>query len=188
MFSYRIKRAAVVVALLLTFMQMPCRSNAQVLNPAVQQIGSLFSIGGYFFTSGSARAAFGSTKFYSEASYFGSPTNLGALEVSGGVQIVGASDHFFPFTGGSRLSLYGPSVRFSTSHLRNRLRLSLTTGYYVTSISTISGHNVTTLAPSFEIGLSQPLVRYVTLIGGYRFGANVDHIDTSGFYFGLRLF
>lgn len=188
MYFSRIKRAAAIAALLLALMQMPGRSNAQVLNPAVQQIGSLFSIGGYFFTSSAARAAFGSTKFYTEASYFGRPTNLGALEVSGGLQIVGASDHFFPFTGGSRLSLYGPSVRFSTSHLRNRLRLSLTTGYYVTSISTMSGHNVTTLAPSFEIGISQPLARYVTLIGGYRFGANIDHIDTSGFYAGLRLF
>ncbi len=157
-------------------------------NPGLNALGSLFSIGGYFFTNSSASNAMGSPKFYSEASYFGHSASLGAINIAGGIQIVSASDHFFPFTGGTRFSLYGPALRLSTPHLTHRAVLFVTAGVYAASISTKSGVNTTTFAPSAEFGINLPLIRYITLTAGYRIAPSIDHIDSSGFSVGLKLF
>ena len=54
---------------------------------------------GAYFITGNARRAIGSTKFYNEGAFYVRPKHIGNLALTGGVDIIGASDHFLPFSG-----------------------------------------------------------------------------------------
>jgi len=106
-----------------------CPARAQ--SPTVRTLASFFGIGGYFFTSGSAARALGSPKFYTDASFFVRPVRYGDLELSGGVHIISASDHFLPFTGGNFVDWYGAAFRLSTRRHMNRARGIFIGGFYL---------------------------------------------------------
>src|ERR1019366_8164352 len=86
-----------------------CRP-ARAQSPSLRTLAGFFSVGGYFFTSGSADRAVGSPKFYGETSLFVRPARYGSLELSGGLQFIGISDHFLPFSGGNEVDWYGAAV------------------------------------------------------------------------------
>jgi hypothetical protein len=163
--------------------------------PAVAQdavlrtIASYFSIGGYYFTSGSASRAVGTPKFYTTTSFYTHPARMGNLELSGGVQLIGLNDHFFPFTGGNSVDWFGPVFRLATHRQMNRLRGVLTGGLYFAEVhSELQGFDVARFAPSFYVGLEYPFARYFTLSAGYRVSQDVHGVGLDGFSLALKLF
>jgi hypothetical protein len=165
-----------------------CRP-ARAQDPALRAIGGLFSIGGYWFTSGSADRAVGSPKFYTNASYFTQPAHFGALELSGGVQAIGMSDHFLPFSGGNYVDWYGIAFRLTTHRQMNHIRGVFTGGLYLVDINSERyDYNVARVAPSLYIGAEYPFARYFTLSAGYRVSEDVHGVNLDGFSLALRFF
>jgi hypothetical protein len=165
-----------------------CRP-AQAQNQSLRTLGGLFSVGGYFLTSGTADRAVGSPKFYSNASFFVRPARYGTLEFSGGVQIIGLSDHFLPFSGGNAVDWYGGAFRLSTRRAMNRVRGIFTGGLYLGRVrSERLGFDVARFAPSIYLGAEYPFARYFTLSAGYRVSQEVHGVNLDGFSLALKLF
>lgn len=157
--------------------------------PVLETIASFFSVGGYFFTGSNNHNAVGRILFRNDASYFSHSIGLGVARVSGGLQFYSARDHFFPFSGGSGLSLIGPAARITTIKVMNRVRLVATAGLYVGDLRSVrQGFDTTFLTPSMEAGVELPFARYFTLTAGYRVGPTIHGVDTSGFALGLKFF
>ncbi len=168
-------------------------AHAQEDNPGTQAgkriISGLLSTGGYFFTSNSGRAAFGDSYFYSETNIYGRPKLTNNLEVSGGLGIVNISSKFFPFSGGSQLTLIGPSFRLATKREIGKPRPYLDGGLYYGSLRSDNlAIDKSAFVPGLSIGVEYPFNKDFTLSAGYRFQGEIGGIDTNGFMVMLRIF
>jgi hypothetical protein len=158
--------------------------------PAQRLLSGLLSNGAYFFTDSSGRNALGSVQFYNEILIYGRPKTYGGVyQVSGGLEISNASDHFFPFTGGNQFSLIGPSVRITTKRTLGRLRPYFSAGLFVGNLTSDRiGVNSTDFTPSLSFGAEWPFARYFTLSVGYRLMERIGGVNTDGFTLMLRIF
>ena len=152
-------------------------------------LSGLLSTGGYFFTSSSARAAFGNTYFYSETNLYGRPRAISNFEVSGGVGIVNINSKFFPFSGGSQLFMIGPSFRLSTRRELGKPRPYLDGGLYYGSLRADNLNiDKSAFIPGVSVGVEYPISKILTVSAGYRFQGEISGIDTNGFMVMVRIF
>ena len=178
----------IIAAMLMAACLLLCRP-ACAQSSTVRTLAGFVGVGGYLFTSGSADRALGSPKFYSATSFFVRPARYGDLELSGGVQAIGASDHFLPFSGGNFVDWYGAAFRLSTRRHMNRVRGIFTGGLYLARIrSERFGFDVARFAPSLYVGAEYPFARYFTLSAGYRVSQDVHGVNLDGFSLALKLF
>src|SRR5579862_6562941 len=64
----------------------------------VHQLAAYFlGVGGYWFTDSTAFRALGSPKFGGTARFFVRPARRGIMEITGGLEVFSASDHWLPF-------------------------------------------------------------------------------------------
>src|SRR5262245_55792078 len=76
-------------------------------------IHEFVGVGGYWFSDSSARNALGSPKFGGTTSIFVKPAHRSGLEIDGGIDLFGASDHWL-IGGGNSFDLYGLAGRVRT--------------------------------------------------------------------------
>jgi hypothetical protein len=167
---------------------LPAPARAQ--NPAQRILTTFIPDGAYFFTHSSGRDAIGSVQFYNEARFYGRPKRIGGVVLlSGGLELVSASDRFFPFSGGNRFSLIGPAVRVTTDRVLNRVRPYFSAGLFLGHVSSERTNvDVTDFTPSLTAGVEWPFARYFTLSVGYRLTERIGGVNTDGFTVMLRLF
>jgi hypothetical protein len=157
-------------------------------NQTALQIARFFSVGGYFFTDASARQAVGTPKFYGETTLYTRPKHLGHLSLTGGLQLIGASDHFLPLSGGNEASWIGPSVRVSPADAKLTLRPYLTGGLFAGHVrSERLGIDRWDVAPSAAVGVETALGRYLILDAGYRVSKRISGVSLDGFVVNLRV-
>ena len=162
---------------------------ARAQSSALRTLGGFFSIGGYFLSSGSAKTAIGSTKFFTDAGYFTRPAHFGNVLLSGGLEIVSGDDHFLPFTGGNGFELYGGVFRLTTRRVMNRVRPVMIGGFYVGRIvSERLGYDVARFSPGIYVGAELPFARYFTLSAGYRVQQDINGVNLDGFSVALKFF
>jgi hypothetical protein len=166
----------------------PAPATAQ--SPAQRLLGALFNTGGIFPTSSSGRNALGSSMFYDEFRLYGRPRDLGNLvQLSGGLEVISYSDHFFPFTGDNRFNMFGGSARITTKRVLGRLRPFFSAGlFYGDMRSERQGFSGSDFTPSLAAGAEWPFARYFTLTAGYRLTEEIRGVDTSGFFVAIRIF
>lgn len=164
--------------------------NQAATSPLLRTVAGFFSVGGYYFTDRSATRALGTPKFYSDTQIFARPKHFPLFDLTGGVEIVSANDHFFPFQGGNEFNLIGPAFKVSTHRVVNRLTPFVSGGLFLErarSITANPGFDRSNFAPSISAGIEYPL-RYVTLYASYRVSHEVHQINTDGVSVGVRLF
>lgn len=161
-----------------------------VISPLVRTVAGFFSVGGYYFTDRTATRALGTPKFYGDTQIFAKPKHFPLFDVTGGLEIVSANDHFFPFQGGNEFNLIGPAFKVSTRRVVNRITPFVSGGLFLgraRSITANPGFDRSNFAPSISVGVEYPL-RYITLYGSYRINQQIHSIDTDGASFGVRFF
>ncbi len=179
-------------ALVLTLAAIAPMAQAQSVSPnggaiAKTALGFL-STGGYFIT-GSARHAIGSTKFYNQGGFFAKPKHLGAFSVTGGVEIIGASDHFLPFQGGDYFNLLGPVFRVTTSKDYHGFQPYVTGGLFYGQLRSVQlGFDRSDFTPSASFGVDYKLTRNIALSASYRVSQEIHGYNTDGFGVFVRLY
>ena len=164
--------------------QGPSPSGGAIAKAAV----GFLSTGGYFIT-GSARHAIGSTKFYNEGGFYARPKHLGAIAVTGGVELISASDHFLPFQGGDYFSLTGPAFRITSSKDYHGLRPYLTGGLFYGQLrSTQLGFDRSAFTPSIAVGVDYKIIKNLSLSASYRVSQDINGFSGDGFGVFLRIF
>ena len=154
---------------------------------AKSAIGFL-NTGGYFIT-GNARHAIGSTKFYNEGAFYAKPRHIGNFALTGGVNIIGASDHFLPFQGGDYFSLIGPAFRVTTSKEYHGFRPYVTGGLFYGELRSVQlGFDRSDFTPSAAFGVDYKLARNISLGASYRVSQEIHGFNTDGFGLFLRLY
>src|SRR3989442_9880315 len=98
------------------------------LMPIVRFLG--LGVGGYFFTSSSADNFIGGPKFYGDSHYYVKPKHFHSFDLDGGVELLGATDHWQPFSGGNTFSLDGGSVRVSRKSPDGKFTPYITAGVF----------------------------------------------------------
>lgn len=184
-------RKIVLHPLLSAVMATACAGPCAAQNDAQLRrlIGGFVSVGGYFLTSSSGRNAIGGTKFFSDTALYVRPAHKGPLLITGGVEIVSANDHFFPFSGGDEFSLIGPSFRVTTQRVQGRLRPYVSAGLFAGRVrSEQLGFDRTDFTPSASLGVDWPFARYFTLSAGYRISKDIHGANLDGFNVSLRVF
>lgn len=162
---------------------------ATALSPALKTLGSFLSVGAYFPTASTGRAALGDAKFHSDSTFFTRPKAFGPIRLTGGLEYMSAGDHLLPFSGGSQLSLLGPAASISTIRLPGRIRPYLTAGLFAGRLRSERLHfDRTDFTPSAAVGLEYPFARYFTLTASYRLTERIHGVDTSGFSVGIKIF
>src|SRR5207253_1616084 len=98
------------------------------------------------------------------------PAHRYRMAVTGGIELVGASDHWLPFSGGNSFSLTGASAQISGERGRvGRLVPYLRAGLFAGNVhSKMLNFDKTEFAPSAAIGVEMKLHRYVTFSARYR--------------------
>jgi hypothetical protein len=130
----------------------------------------------------------GSPKFYGETSFYGRPLRAGHVGVAGGLQLIGATDHFLPFSGGNEVSWIGPSLRVTTSNEKQALRPYLTAGLFAGHVrSERLGLDRWDVDPSAAAGVELALGRYLILDADYRVGKRISGVSLDGFAINLRV-
>lgn len=154
---------------------------------AKQAVGFL-NTGGYFFSGNTT--ALGNPKFYRAGGFYVKPKNIGGVfSITGGIESVSASDHFFPFTGGNEFSLLGPSGRVTANLAGGRVKPFITGGLFAGRVRSVSlGFDRTQFTPSVSFGLEAPLGKYVSIQASYRVTQKINGVDTSGFGIDVKLF
>ena len=158
-------------------------------SPALRFAAGFLNVGGYYFTGGRATRALGTPKFYSDSQIFVKPKHFTGFDLTGGLEVVSANDHFFPFQGGNEFNLIGPAFRVSTHRAINRLRPFVTGGLFIgRARSRTAGFDRSNFAPSISAGVEYPFSRYVTVYGAYRVSHEIHQINTDGVSIGLKFF
>ena len=144
--------------------------------------------GGYFIT-GNARHAIGSTKFYNEGAFFAKPKHLGPINITGGVVIVGAGDHFLPFQGGDYFNLIGPAFRVTTAKTYHGFQPYFTGGLFYGELRSVQrGFDRSAFTPGISVGVDYKITRNLSLGASYRVSQEIAGYNTDGFGLFLRLF
>jgi hypothetical protein len=185
----------VTAVFLLLALAAPNTAQAQAKHSAdsiLRQIaGEFLGISGYWFTSGSATRALGTPKFGGGGTtFYVRPAHRGSLLITGGIELVGASDHWLPFSGGNSFSLTGASFRVSGERGRvGRLVPYVSAGLFAGNVhSERLGFDTTSVVPSMAVGAQFKVHRYLTLSARYRISGEIGHINTDGFNIGLDIF
>jgi len=169
----------------------PTRAQAQHAagDVVLHEAFGFLNTGGYFFTAGSAQHALGNPKFYSAGTFYVRPKNYGRWTLTGGVETMGASDHFFPFMGGNEFSLIGASFRISTPRHMGRVSPFFSAGVFAGHIRSEDLNIKTThIIPSMAIGVQYPISKIFSLSASYRISPDIAGINTDGFSISLRIF
>jgi hypothetical protein len=146
------------------------------------------STGGYFIT-GNASHAIGSTKFYTQGAFYVKPRHIGNIALTGGVEIVGASDHFLPFQGGDYFNLLGPAFRVTTSKTYHGFQPYVTGGLFYGQLRSVQlGFDKSAFTPSASLGVDYKLTRNLSVSASYRVSQQINGFNTDGFGLFLRLF
>lgn len=162
-------------------------ASARAEEKILRTIGSIFSPGGYFFTHGSALNNLGSPKFYGDVRIFGRSAERAGHHISGGIQIIGASDHFLPFSGGNEFTLYGAGFLVAPLYRPGKLRPYLNGGLYAGRWhSDRINRSKTDFAPSVAVGVEYPLTEFFSLAADYRVTKKVGGISLDGFSISIR--
>ncbi len=174
-----------VVIFAMIFLQDVCRAQS----PALKAIGSFLSPGAYFFSASSARSALGSTKFYGETRFYGKKAHRWNIAISGGLEIISASDHYLPFTSGNDFSMVGPSFRITTANDKSAIHPYFTAGAFAGHIrSEAKLLDTTQFVPAAALGVDWKFARYFSLGAAYHLNGSIGHIDTNGFSLMLNIF
>lgn len=151
------------------------------------KIGSLAIPGAFFATSSEAREALGSTLYYRETTMAEHSLGLYAVGVSGGIDVINATNHFVPYTGGNSLTLIGPGVRCYTE--KGILRPFAWAGLYAGNLkSETRGIDKWGVTPSATVGMDLVFSRALVLRAQYRFSSQLGGINTNGASLILRVF
>ncbi len=168
----------------------PLAANAQLSRTETQILRTttgFLNTGGYFFTNSSA--ALGSPKFFRSGGFYAKPKHYGAFSLTGGLESISASDHFFPFTGGNEFSLTGPSARLSANLAGGRIRPYVTAGLYAGRVRSVNlNFDRTQFTPGGSIGVIIPLGNYFSLQASYRVSQKINGVNTDGFGIDVKLF
>lgn len=157
--------------------------------PAAKILGGFFSPGAYFFSASSARSALGSTKFYGDTRFYSKPAHRWSTSISGGIEIITASDHYLPFSSGNDFSLFGASFRVTTADKKSAVHPYFTAGIFSGHIrSEVKALNTTQFVPAAAIGVDWKFARYFTLGAAYHVNGSIGHINTNGFSIMLKIF
>ena len=165
-------------------------ANAQLSRTETQILRTttgFLNTGGYFFTNSSA--ALGSPKFYRAGGFYAKPKHYGAFALTGGIESVSASDHFFPFTGGNEFSLTGPSARLSANFAGGRIQPFITAGLYAGRVRSVNlNFDRTQFTPGGSVGVVIPLGKFFSLQASYRVSQKINGVNTDGFGIDVKLF
>ena len=156
----------------------------------LHQFAELFAgVGGYYFTSGSAMQALGNPKFGGTSSFFFRPKVIGQVEITGGPQLFGASDHWQPFSGGNSYSLTGAAFRVRGIPRLNRVFPFVTGGLYYGKINSYNeNYDANKIVPSIEVGAEYRFARYLSVTASYRVSGKFGGVNADGFNVGLKFF
>lgn len=185
-FPVRLFFSALALFLFTTFAP-SCRADNQTLIRRL--IHEFVGVGGYWFTDSSAENALGSPKFAGSTTLYVKPAHRSNLELTGGIELFGASDHWL-FGGGNSLDLYGASFKLNPErgHLY-RLTPFINGGAFVGHIrSERLGFSDTAFVPSGTIGAEIKVHRYVTVTGRYRLSGTIKGVNTDGYMFSIKFF
>ncbi len=166
-------------------------NNLSTKSPALRIAAGFLNVGGYYFTGSRATQTLGTPKFFNDSQIFVKPKHLRGFELTGGLELVSAGDHFFPFEGGNEFSLIGPAFRVSTPRAVNRIRPFVTGGLFLgraRSFTATPQFTRNNFAPSISGGVEYPFTRYTTLYAAYRVTQEIHSINTDGVSVGLRFF
>jgi hypothetical protein len=155
-------------------------------------VHELIGVGGYWFTDSSAVRALGTPKFGGSTNFYVRPAHRGNLLITGGIELVGASDHWLPFSGGNSFDLTGASFRVSgerrTAPLY-RLVPFVTGGLFVGHIhSELQNFSTTQFVPSMAVGMEMKIHRYLSISAQYRVSGHIGGVNIDGFNLSLKLF
>ena len=168
---------------------LPTAAAAQAPTPAEQVLGSLLSVGGYAFTQGRAIRALGTPKFFGDSLLYGKPAHRGGWIYRGGIELMGASDHFLPFSGGNSADLIGPSFRVTTAQVTGRLQPFAGAGLYYFSVhSDREKFNSAGIVPGLSFGVRYPVAKFVTLEAAYHINGTIGGLGSDGFALTLNVF
>jgi hypothetical protein len=153
-------------------------------------ISEFAGVSGYWFTDATATRALGTPKFGGDAIFYVRPAHRSNMEITGGLELAGASDHWLPFTGGNSFSLTGGSVQISGEHGRvGRLVPYVRAGLFAGNVHSERQHfDTTVFAPSMSFGAEIKVHRYVTISAKYRISGDIGHVNTDGFSAGIHIF
>jgi len=153
-------------------------------------VGQFAGVGGYWFTDATATRALGTPKFGGDDVFYVRPAHRSHVAITGGLELAGASDHWFPFMGGNSFSLTGASMQFSGEHhYVGRLVPYLRFGLFAGNVhSKLQNFDTTSVVPSVSFGAEMKVHRYVTLSARYRISSEIAHINTDGFSASIHIF
>ena len=153
-------------------------------------IGYFADVSGYWFSSGSATRALGTPKFGGDSTFYVKPAHRYHVAITGGFELVGASDHWLPFSGGNSFSLTGGSVQIGGDRGKvGRLVPYLRAGLFAGHVrSKMLNFDKTEFATSTAFGAEMKIHRYVTISARYRISSEVAGINTDGFSAGIHIF
>ena len=152
-------------------------------------IHEFVGVGGYWFTDSSAEAALGSPKFTGSTQLYVKPAHRSGAEITGGIELFGASDHWL-FGGGNEFSLSGGSFRVSAHRgVLYRFAPFVNGGLFVGHIrSEKLGFSDTKFMQSVTVGGELKVHRYITVTGRYRISNLIHDVNTDGYAFSLKFF
>ena len=130
-----------------------------------------------------ATRALGTPKFGGDLVFYVKPAHRGPFEITGGIEVAGATDHWLPFSGGNSFSLTGVSANISGRRgTVGRLVPYVRPGLFVGNVhSELQHFDTTVFAPSVAIGAEFKIYRYVTISARYRFSTEIGGVNTDGF-------
>ncbi len=187
----RIVRSGLLSGVLLAILCLISRpsAQAQAQDVGLRTLGRFLSVGGYFFTDSTGRGALGTPKFYTQTRFYSRPVGVGGFVVSGGAEIISASDHFLPFSGGNEFRLIGVSGRISLPRSTNNIRPYISGGLFAETIkSDRLSFNKTEFAPSIALGVETKLGKIFTISADYRFSKKINGVSADGLSVYLRVY
>jgi hypothetical protein len=176
----------------ITFTALPARAQELSSTEKIlrQIVGQFAGVGGYWFSDATATKALGTPKFGGDDVFYVRPAHVGHVTITGGLELAGASDHWFPFSGGNSFSLTGASMQISGDrHRVGRLVPYLRFGLFAGNVhSKLQNFDTTSVVPSVVFGAEMKVHRYVSVNARYRISGEVAHINTDGFSAGIHIF
>jgi hypothetical protein len=172
----------------------PCSADRKWSTDSIVKglVHELVGVNGYWFTASSAQAVLGTPKFASDTTIYVKPAHRYNMLVTGGVELIGANDHWQPFSGGNQFSLNGASFKISGEPKRDRIVPFISGGGFIGHIrserTAFAGFRTTQFVPSVALGADLKTLRYITFTARYRFTGYIRGVNTDGFFLGFKVF